>query len=210
MMKKYVSGYPAIIISGLVFFAVIVSIRYLDAIIAERVWYILRSIRPLHQATQNIPDILPDIVWIGTPLMWGMYFYFRHKKKNYEKTHFLLLAGTALPVSYIVKTVFKFLFGRTNTRKWLMWHRPLAFHWFHKFGGSFPSGHMTVFAAFGAAILIYFPQYRKPVLILLLLLGLALIGTDYHFLSDVIAGAYLGFATTISLQFMFEKFTGNK
>jgi membrane-associated phospholipid phosphatase len=71
--------------------------------------------------------------------------------------------------------------------------------------GSFPSGHMTVFAALGIAVLLYYPKYRKPVIIFLVLLGIALIGTDYHFLSDVIGGAYLGFITTYSLYYIFEK-----
>lgn len=210
MIKKYASGFPALILSVLTLLAVILSIRYLDAVIAVRVWHILRSIRPLHQVTENIPDILPGIVGIGTPLMWGMYFYSRRKKKDNAQTRFLLLAGTALPVSYILKTFSKYLFGRTNIRQWLMGHRPLVFHWFHHSGGSFPSGHMTVFAAFGAAILFYFPQYRKPVLILLFLLGMALICTDYHFLSDVIAGTYLGFVTTILLQCMLERMNARK
>lgn len=209
--KKYISAQQAIIISAIVFLAIIVSIRYLDAVIAVNILCILRSNHYLHKATKNIPDLLSYIVVIGTILMWGLYFSSLHKKKINKKTHFLLLAATALPVSYILKTFFQYLFGKVNPRQWLIGHRPLVFDWLHKFGtGGFPSGHMTVFAAFGAAILFYFPQYRKPVLLLLFLLGIALIGTDYHFLSDVIAGTYLGFATTISLQFMFERLHAKK
>lgn len=206
MQKKYSSIYKSIAVSLLVFAAILLSIHFLDEGIAIRVMRFIRSFRPLHRATENIPDILPDIVAVGTLLMWLIYFYRLYKKINDAKTQFLLLAAVTLPASYILKTFFKHVFGRTNVRSWLLHHKPLIFDWFHRHGsGSFPSGHMAVFAAFGAALLLYFPKLRKPVIIFLIVLGVALIGTDYHFLSDVIAGAYLGFATTYVLHNLFEK-----
>lgn len=206
MQKKYSSFYISIAVSLLVLAAVLLSIRFLDEGIAIRVMHFIRSIRSIHRATEHIPDILPDLVAVGTFLMWLIYFYRLYKKFDDAKTHFLLLAAVTLPVSYILKTYFQYMFGRTTVRSWLLHHRPLIFKWFHGFGGgSFPSGHMTVFAAFGAAVLLFFPKFRKPVIIFLIVLGVALIGTDYHFLSDVIAGAYLGFATTYVLHYLFEK-----
>ncbi len=203
MIKKYSSVYSGIIISLLTFLFIFLSLRYLDATIAERVIYILRSIRPLQHVTKHIPDFLPDLVVIGTILMWIIYFFRKHKGINDSITKFLLVAATTLPVSYAAKTFFKYIFGRTGPRDWLLYKYPLKFHWFHS--GSFPSGHMTVFVAFGAAVLFYFPQYRRQVIIFLILLGVALIGTDYHFLSDVIAGAYLGFVTTCSIRYIFRE-----
>lgn len=195
-----------ILISLLVFLSIVLSIHYLDNTIAVRVMHFLRSIRPLRKATENIPDILPYLVAVGTVIMWLIYIYRLHLKKNDVITQFLLLAAATLPAAYLLKTFFKFMFGRIGPRYWLHRRGSFEFHLFHNFGsGSFPSGHMTVFAAFGVAVLYYFPKYRRPVIILLILLGIALIGTDYHFLSDVIAGAYLGFVTTYSLKFIIEK-----
>ena len=65
---------------------------------------------------------------------------------------------------------------------------------------------MTVFTAFGIAVWLYYPHYRRPVIITLLILGAALIATDYHFLSDVIAGAYLGVLITYFLWYAFNRF----
>ncbi len=203
MIKKHSTGCPGIIISLLTFIFILISLRYFDSAIAESVINILRSIRPLQRATKHIPDILPDLVAIGTILMWIIYFFRKHKGINDAITKFLLIAATTLPVSYIAKTFFKYVFGRTGPRDWLIYKYSLKFHWFHS--GSFPSGHMTVFAAFGAAVLFYFPQYRRQVIAFLILLGAALIGTDYHFLSDVIAGTYLGFVTTCAVRFIFGK-----
>lgn len=64
---------------------------------------------------------------------------------------------------------------------------------------------MTVFVALGIAVLIYYPKYRRPVIGFLIILGISLIGTDYHFLSDVIGGAYLGYTTTCLLNYLFKK-----
>ncbi|MGB8319658.1 MAG: phosphatase PAP2 family protein [Ignavibacteriaceae bacterium] len=180
----------------LISLATIISIKFLDTGIAVGVMHILQTVYVLKKATKSIPDFLPHFVGIGTLFLWAFYFYRLHEKKFDKETRFLRLAGTVLPVAYLVKTLIKFVFGRTSPRSWLINNQPLTFHWFKTWDSSFPSGHMVVFAAFGTAIVIHYPQYRKPVLIFLFLLGAALVGTDYHFLSDVIAGTYIGIITT--------------
>ena len=205
MKRKYNSVFSKIIISVIVFLFTVVSIQYLDTGIAARVMHLLMSSRTLHKITRHIPDILPHLVGVGTILMWIIYIRRSRVKKDDIKSRFLRLAATSLPAAYIFKTFFKFMFGRTNPRTWLIKREPLGFHWFNEtLGGSFPSGHMTVFTAFGVAVMIYFPQYRWLVIILLILLGIALIGTDYHFLSDVIAGTYLGTITTYFINYFYE------
>jgi membrane-associated phospholipid phosphatase len=183
----------------------VVSIRYLDNEIAIRVMHVIKTIHPLKDFTENIPDILLHFVVVATVLMWALYFYRRHRKKFDTETQFLQLAATVLPAAYIVKTLLKFVFGRTSARDWLNQNQEPSFHWFKIWSSSFPSGHMLVFAAFGSAILFYYPQYRRRVIIFLILLGIGLVGTDYHFLSDVIAGAYLGIMTTYFVRYMLGK-----
>jgi membrane-associated phospholipid phosphatase len=210
MVKKYTSGYSGIAISLVVIIVIVVSIQYLDTGIAVRVMHFLQSFRTLRKATDNIPDILPHIVGICTVIMWAIYFFRAHEKKHDKMMKFLRLSATSLPIAYLLKTFLQFVFGRTNTRLWLIANKHLEFKWFNELGnGSFPSGHMTVFAALGAAVLIYYPKYRVPVICLLILLGIALITTDYHYLSDVIAGAYLGFITTYTLKKVFDKQKNN-
>jgi membrane-associated phospholipid phosphatase len=206
MISKNATGYNGAKLSLIVFISIFLSMQCLDARIALKIMQILESFRVLHKATDNIPDLLPYIVSTGSVLMWVIYFYRHYKKKYGTKTQFLILAATALPIAYLLKMFFQFMFGRTGTRQWLLVKGPLVFNWFNDLtNGSFPSGHMTVFAAFGTALLIYYPKYRKQVWILLMLLGSALILTDYHFLSDVIAGAYLGATTTYLLWKVFKK-----
>ena len=99
-----------------------------------------------------------------------------------------------MPVAYVAKQMLKYLFGRMNTRAWLENPVDLSFHWFHGGGlyGSFPSGHMAVFATLAAAFWLFFPKYRVACLAVMIALGFAMVATDYHYLSDVIAGGYLG------------------
>jgi membrane-associated phospholipid phosphatase len=206
MIKKDRSVYSGILLSLIVLFVIVGSIRFLDTEIAIRVMRFLQSINTLHKATENIPDLLPYLVGFGTALMWAIYFYRSRKKKFDVKMEFLKLAATTLPVAYLLKWFLQFVFGRTDIRHWLTASETLRFNWFHGIGsGCFPSGHMTVFTAFGTAVWFFYPYYRRPVLITLILLGIALIATDYHFLSDVIAGAYLGFLTTYSLWLLLSK-----
>ena len=112
--------------------------------------------------------------------MWLAYIILRTRNKgSNELLRFLQLAATAVPVSYLLKTVFQFVFGRTNTRLWLTGDMPLQFNWFHGAGiGCFPSGHMTVFTAFGVAIWYVYPRCRRLTALGLVLLGMALIVTD--------------------------------
>ena len=206
MLNRKTSKYLNIKITLLILLTVVVSIKYLDADIAKNVMAFLKYIHPLHKVTENIPDLLPEIVGVGTALMWAIYFYRLYKKKNDNLTKFLRVAATALPFAYMLKTFLKFVFGRTDPRVWLFTNKPLEFHWFDKIeSGSFPSGHMTVFTAFGVAVLLYYPQFRKYIVIVLILLGILLIGTDYHFLSDVIAGTYFGCLTTYLIKYIYEK-----
>ncbi len=74
-------------------------------------------------------------------------------------------------------------------------------HRFHFWAGStvssFPSGHMVLAGAFAG---VFFYQYRTSILPLSALLLLAaglLVAGDWHFLSDVVAGAYLGISAGI-------------
>jgi len=205
MIKKNISISHIILGIIIISLATVLCINYLDAEIAINVMRFLRTFHKINKVTGNIPDLLPHFVAISTVLMWVVYFYRLRKKRFGEETLFLKLGGAALPIAYLVKTLSKFIFGRTSPRSWLIHHHPLEFHWFKLWSSSFPSGHMLVFAALGMAIIIYYPKYRDLVIIFLILLGFALIGTDYHFLSDVIAGAFLGIITTYSLWYLFEK-----
>jgi membrane-associated phospholipid phosphatase len=144
--------------------------------------------------TADIPDSLFLLVCFVTIIALFCYLY-RARKGIFDKgTKFFLTVAIAIPASFLIKSVLKFVFGRINTRVWLDHHNLYGFHFFQGDGdyGGFPSGHMAVFATLAAALRRRFPRYSSLYLFFLLLLAAALITTNYHFFSDVVAGAYLG------------------
>jgi len=87
----------------------------------------------------------------------------------------------------------KYLFGRLDPSDYFQNTPERVFHLFQGTqDSSFPSGHMVMAAAFAIAMIRLQPR-TSPCLIILLCLGAAaLIVGDWHFLSDVIAGAFIG------------------
>jgi len=172
----------------------VISYFYLDTGIAQFIYRILNSNDRLLQTAADIPDLLLHIVITITVLSWAGYFIQARRGIHNRLTNFLRACGTVVPMAFIAKTGLQYVFGRPDPYAWLLTHEPPCFYWFRDdegYGG-FPSGHMTVFAALMTTSSYYYPRYRSVYLGSLCLLALALIITDHHFLSDVLAGALLG------------------
>ena len=100
----------------------------------------------------------------------------------------------------IIKSILKFIFGRTWPETWVgnnpsfIRHDVYGFHFMHGGGAyqSFPSGHMAAACTVLSVVFIRYPRSRPMCLIGGLLVGVVLIGLNYHFVSDVIAGAFVG------------------
>ncbi len=169
-------------------------IGHLDIPVALLVRRHLFGNRSWSQYTSSIPDALLILVVVVTVCAYSCYRYrISHGSLDVATVTYKMLA-VAAPISFLAKSVLKYVFGRINTREWLNAPQEYGFHWFN--GGErnsgFPSGHMAVFTALIAVLWRLHPRYRPAYLTLLFLLGLALIATNYHFVSDVIAGTYLG------------------
>ncbi|BCS53367.1 hypothetical protein GSbR_21070 [Geobacter sp. SVR] len=152
----------------------------------------------LNDAWNRHLSAIPDTLFIFTVLLTiGAYTYFRRLiSRGVIDTVALTwkMLAIAAPLSFLVKSVLKYVFGRIPTRVWLLPPHDYSFHWLAE-GASqsgFPSGHMLVFTALIAIWWRSHPRCRAMCFLALSLLALALIATNYHFLSDVIAGAYIG------------------
>ena len=164
----------------------------------------------LQTGISKIPDVLFLLVCFGSGFLWSNYLALRQRGIFNDQSRFSRLAGSAIPLAYLLKWLCKLVFGRTNTRVWLVHQGSIDFHWFHGGGNhsSFPSGHMAVFTAFLAAVWLFYPRHRSIAAGFLLVLAVALVATDYHFVSDVIAGAYLGLISTALTKGLFQKYAG--
>ncbi len=170
------------------------SYYFIDKKIALFVAKVWTSSARLAIFSANLPDFLFPLVCLITAGAWMAYFYLARKGKHNKHTQFFLLVANTIPLAFFLKSVLKYLFGRINTRYWLRHPQFREFHWFHGIGNyaGFPSGHMAVFTALALALWKYYPAHRSIYLGFLGTLALALIVTNYHFISDIIAGAYLG------------------
>ena len=105
-------------------------------------------------------------------------------------------------MAYAIKDQAKFAFGRLWPETWVnnnpSWigNGAYGFSPFHggTGWGSFPSGHMSAIVAPLTVVWSRMPRLRWLAAVLVLLVAVGLIGADYHFLGDVIAGCYLGAA----------------
>jgi membrane-associated phospholipid phosphatase len=99
-----------------------------------------------------------------------------------------------------VNSSLKGVFGRTWPESWLgdnpSWIRDGVFDFFPFHGGlawaSFPSGHTTVITAAAAVLWVVCPELKVAWAALVGVVVVGLIAGNYHFVSDVIAGLYLG------------------
>jgi membrane-associated phospholipid phosphatase len=114
-----------------------------------------------------------------------------------------LLACVSLAVASAIKEFFKVAFGRTWPETWTN-NNPSFIHnhvyGFNPFHGdqayaSFPSGHMAAICAITAVFWICYPGSRSLCVLLVAAVAIGLIGADYHFLSDIVAGGFLGWLT---------------
>jgi membrane-associated phospholipid phosphatase len=106
------------------------------------------------------------------------------------------------------KAQLKFLFGRTWPESW-MGNNPsfirdgvYGFNFLHGEGAyqSFPSGHMAAACAVLSVLWIWHPRLKVLWAIGGIAVGVGLVGANYHFLSDVIAGGFLGVSAGWSVR----------
>jgi membrane-associated phospholipid phosphatase len=207
-MRNYCFDSKRLVIATLLaFVGGFLGIAFLDGGIALVVLELLKSSHLLLWTTINIPELLPLVACFCTAATWTVYFFLVKRGVANQHTRFLRLAAIAVPAAYILKSFLQFAFGRIKTRAWLLVSGPIDFRMFQGTGkrGGFPSGHMTVFTALFAAVWFCYPRYRPLSAFFLVTLGMALIATDYHFFSDVIAGAYAGLLVTVVGRRYLEK-----
>jgi membrane-associated phospholipid phosphatase len=113
-----------------------------------------------------------------------------------------LLASVAFVLAIAVKDQLKFAFGRTwpetfvNNNPSFIGSGAYGFHPFHGGPGwaSFPSGHMTAITSVMAVLWLLLPRLRALWALLVALVAVGLLGMDYHFVADILAGTWLGAA----------------
>jgi membrane-associated phospholipid phosphatase len=102
-----------------------------------------------------------------------------------------------------IKNQLKFAFGRTWPDTWVndnpsfIHDGVFGFNPFHGGPGymSFPSGHLSLTCAIVSVLWIMYPAFRPFYAAVVLAVVVGLVGANYHFLSDIIAGGFVGTST---------------
>jgi membrane-associated phospholipid phosphatase len=115
----------------------------------------------------------------------------------------VVLAAASLAIATAIKDQLKFAFGRTWPETWVR-NNPsfirdgvFGFEPFHGGPGyqAFPSGHTTAICAIMSVLWICYPRFRALYALCMVSIALVLVAANFHFLGDVIAGAFLGIST---------------
>lgn len=176
--------------------AVLVSCTWLDRPVAMFVHDQVASWKLFAMLTE-IPTLATPIIFSAFVILglWGL-----SGRALSRLPTVLILDAACLAVAIAVKDQLKFAFGRTWPETWVR-NNPsfiqdgvYGFFPFHGGPGfaSFPSGHTTVTCAILSVFWICYPRYRVLYALLMLMVAGGLVGANFHFLSDVIAGAFLG------------------
>lgn len=106
-----------------------------------------------------------------------------------------------------MNNVAKTVFGRTWPESWMgdnpSWMRDGVFGFFpfHQGPGwgSFPSGHTALITTTATILWLVWPELRIAWALLVAIVVAGLIGANYHFVSDIIGGLYLGVAVGLGV-----------
>lgn len=186
MTQKWIGS--ILLVTPLVF----ICVRFLDVPVALFVKQHLYANARWSSLTSTLPDLLLMVVLLTTVAAFSIYRIRTRKGIRDSATNLAKLITWVAPVSFLAKHVLKFVFGRITTRAWVQDPGLYGFYWFRSDYNGFPSGHMVVVVTLLAALWRFYPRSRPYGLALAGLLAAALVATNYHFLSDVIVGAYLG------------------
>ena len=179
--------------------AVAVSYEWLDRLIAYFAHANLRT-EPLFAQLTLIPEWFAPLSVLAF-IVLGLRALTGRPLSRPEVV--VLLCALSLVIASAIKNQLKFLFGRTWPETWVRDNPSLirdgvyGFHPFHGGAGyeSFPSGHTTAVLAVMSVLWICYPKFRALYALVVVAVVIGLLGSNFHFLSDCIAGAFLGAST---------------
>ncbi len=177
---------------------VLFSIEFLDQPIATWSHDHLHEMVAFHWLTWIVDPLVPAAV----ALLLGCGLASLAGWRPGPRMRLAIACAVAALVAVTIKEYLKLAFGRTwpetwtnNNPSWIS-NGTYGFFWFHGGQGwaSFPSGHITLISAPMAVLWREWTALRLLWGGLVALVAIGLLGSDFHFLGDIIAGTYLGTA----------------
>jgi membrane-associated phospholipid phosphatase len=191
-LQKWIASF---VLTGV---AVVTCYLWIDRPVALLAHNIYDQLRPLERFTYRIPIVMAPLAGLALLVLAARALMNRPLTRPYAA---ILLCAVSFFVTEGLKTYLKSAFGRTWPESWMGgFNRSFirdgvyGFHPFH--GGpaftAFPSGHIAAVCAIVAVLWVWYPKFRPLYALSVLATAAVLICSNYHFVSDVIAGAFLG------------------
>jgi membrane-associated phospholipid phosphatase len=175
--------------------AVVISYLWFDRPIA----FLAHNVFRQYEIFERLTRLPEPLVVIAVLALFGLGLYGLTGRALSRLQTVILLCGVSLIVTEAIKIQLKFVFGRTWPETWrgnpsLIHDGVYGFNPFHGGSayGSFPSGHAAAICAVISVLWLCYPKYRWLYGLCVATVAIGLIGANYHFLSDVIAGGFLG------------------
>lgn len=168
--------------------AIIVCMGIVDRPLAEFAAAHRLHIRAI-QFLIGIPGLLLAVALIVSVLGWAL----RLSWPTWRKV-LLPCSKSIIWTGAAVELVLKRVFGRPGPISWLN-HHDFAFHWFRGRTAEFqsmPSGEAAMLGATIGVLWVTLPRWRRVYLAIGGLEALGLVWFQWHFASDIIAGAAIG------------------
>jgi membrane-associated phospholipid phosphatase len=178
---------------------VLVSVQWIDRPIALWIFDVFGGQRMPTQTADRVFSIplVTTIVFV----IFGIIAVIGRRFSKLEAT--IAMCAISTLATTVIKDQLKFAFGRTWPDTWgpgivsFVRDNVYGFHFFQsgKSFESFPSGHAAVAAAVLSVVWILFPNRRVSCTIGLIAVDIGLVALNLHFLSDVVAGSFVGVST---------------
>jgi membrane-associated phospholipid phosphatase len=143
----------------------------------------------------------PSLVQAWVPAVLTILALRRAFGPFYQWERALLAAAVAIVLAEQCKDSLAYCFGRYWPETWtpdknlsLITNGEFGFHPFHKGIAyeSFPSGHTARTASLAAVLWIAYPRWCWVGIVATLAVVVGLLGMNYHFVGDIIGGAFVG------------------
>ncbi|MEN6452569.1 MAG: phosphatase PAP2 family protein [Thermoguttaceae bacterium] len=158
------------------------------------------------------PPRVSDVLKFAAPPAIALVFLWWLVRRNGRLQRVLLAISCNVIVTTLIKQFLKWSCGRYWPETWkngnpsLIRDNAYGFHPFHSGVAyeSFPSGHAAVICSVLSILWLAYPRWRWCYAIFGAAVCVSMVGTNYHFVSDVVAGAVLGSMTGVLMTRLFR------
>ncbi|HJO93085.1 MAG TPA: phosphatase PAP2 family protein [Victivallales bacterium] len=191
-----------LLLTGIGIILIIIFYKYIDKPVAFAVHDYLSKYTTLMLIFYCLEHIA-NVIFFTVPILY-IYLFTRYARKLFSLfDKFLFSYCTSIVTVVIIKDLLKGVFGRYWPQTYINGNLSLigmdayGFNFFHTGLAyqSFPSGHTCVIFAAMTVVWLEYPKLKWLAITLSICVMVGLIGLDYHFVSDVIAGMIVGITT---------------